>query len=276
MTDATAFTASPSRFQRLFGAEPAFAAGGLLITLSLAVTIAASAIDQRLFEGNDVWLKPIKFQIALAVYLLSLAFFARFMPDGMTRRWPWRIYAAVVMIAIFVELAWIGGSAAQGIASHFNTSTPAMARLYEIMGMLAFTLTSPSLVMGIVIWRNRWAGISPALRLSIALGLVLTFVLTMIIAPTLAQRTGHFVGTPVTGAAVPFFGWSREVGDLRMPHFLATHAMHFVPIAGLIAVTFFAESTARWLVWAAAGLFAAVVALFFWLALSGLPAIPVV
>ena len=28
-------------------------------------------------------------------------------------------------------------------------------------------------------------------------------------------------------------GWSREVGDLRLPHFLATHALHVVPLAGL-------------------------------------------
>ena len=62
---------------------------------------------------------------------------------------------------------------------------------------------------------------------------MLTFVLTVPIAGTLAQMPGHFVGTPVTGAAVPVFGWSREVGDLRTAHFLATHAMHFLPLAGL-------------------------------------------
>ena len=49
---------------------------------------------------------------------------------------------------------------------------------------------------------------------------------------------GHFVGTPVTGASVPILGWSLEVGDLRVPHFLATHAMHAVPAFALLFAWF--------------------------------------
>jgi hypothetical protein len=64
-------------------------------------------------------------------------------------------------------------------------------------------------------------------------GLILTFVLTVPIAATMSSGTSHLVGTPLTGTRFPIMGWSREVGDLRLPHFLATHAMHSVPLAGL-------------------------------------------
>ena len=54
------------------------------------------------------------------------------------------------------------------------------------MGVLAVMLTSATLVYGIAIWRNRATGLPPALHLAIALGLVLTFVLTVPVAGTLS------------------------------------------------------------------------------------------
>ena len=147
----------------------------------------------------------------------------------MTDRRSWRIYASLVVAATVAEMLWIGGAAMAGIASHYNEDTPLTANLYRLMGVLAVFFTSATLVMGIAIWRNRASDLAPALRLAVGLGLVLTFLLTVPIAGTLAQFPGHFVGNPVTGAAVPIFGWSREVGDLRTAHFLATHAMHAHP-----------------------------------------------
>ena len=194
------------------------------------MTLPAAAIDPRLFQDENIWLKPIKFQIALTIFFLTLAFFARWLPAGMTARRSWRVYASLVVFATVAEMVWIGGAAMAGTASHFNETSAAMQWLYRLMGVLAVLFTSATLVMGVAIWRNPATGLAPALRLAIGLGLVLTFVLTVPIAGTLANNAGHFVGTPVTGAAVPLFGWSREVGDLRAAHFFATHA-HALPAA---------------------------------------------
>jgi hypothetical protein len=257
-----------------FGAEPVFAAAGLLIGLSLVVTLAAMAIDARLFQGESVWVKPVKFQVALALYLLTLAFFARWLPVGMVARRSYRIYAGVVVFAIVAELAWIVGAAMYGTGSHFNIGTPVMARLYSLMGLFAVILTSASLVYGIAIWRNRATGLPPALHLAIALGLVLTFALTLPVAATLANMPGHFVGTPVSGAHVPLMGWSREVGDLRAAQFFATHPMQFLPLAGLVAAALLPARTGRLAVWGAAALYVAFVAWAFTGALAGQPLVP--
>jgi hypothetical protein len=40
------------------------------------------------------------------------------------------------------------------------------------------------------------------------------------------------VATVSEKAAVLLFGWLRYAGDLRVAHFFATHALHFVPLAG--------------------------------------------
>ena len=128
MTAALALSAPAAGRTNPFAAEPRFAATGLLFLLSLAVTLAAATIDPRLFQGDDIWLKPIKFQIALAIYFLTLAFFARWLPAGMTERRSWRIYAGLVAFATIAEMLWIGGAAMAGTASHYNQTTPLMRR----------------------------------------------------------------------------------------------------------------------------------------------------
>jgi hypothetical protein len=252
-------------------AEPRLAAAALLFVLSLAVTLAALALDTRQLHGESVWAKPIRFQVALAVYLGTLAWFARFLPAALTGRPLWRAYALVIAGAAIVEMLWIGGAAFQGTTSHFNVATPALERTYRIMGAVAVLLTSASLVVGVAIGLDRRSRLAPALRLSLALGLVLTFALTVLVAGTMAQQDGHSVGTPVTGRVVPLIGWSREVGDLRFAHFLATHAMHVVPLAGLAAAAVLPRRAAASAALAAAALFAALTLASFRRALEGLP-----
>ena len=230
----------------------------LFIALAALPLMAAYGLDGRTFQGDGIWLKPLKFHLALVVYTGTLALFAMLLPEGTFASRRWRVYIGIVALCILAELLWIGGAAALGTASHFN-QTGVWGPLYTLMGAAAVTLTSLSLAMGLVFWRHR----SDPLLLSIAVGLVLTFLLTVPIAGTMSSGTSHVVGTPVTGARLPFFGWSAEVGDLRLPHFLATHAMHVVPLAGLTGN--------RTAVWATAAGYTILTLAIFAQALMGLP-----
>lgn len=249
---------SAPRLAALSLPNPQLARLTLFISLATLPLMAAYGLDDRLFQGDSVWLKPLKFHLALAVYTGSLVLYAMLLPQGTFSSRRWQIYIGVVTACILAELAWIGGAAALGTASHFNQAG-IWGVIYPLMGAAAVTLTSLSLTMGLVFWRHR----SDPLMLSVAVGLILTFLLTVPIASTMSSGTGHLVGTPVTGARFPLMGWSMEVGDLRLPHFLATHAMHFVPLAGLTG--------SRGAVWGAAAGFTALTLWCFARALMGLP-----
>jgi len=250
--------------------DPTLTAIGLAMVVSLALTLPALALDPRQFRGESVWLKPVKFQMALAIYLLTLAWFSRWLPEAVLAGRRMRIFLSAVAFGTVAEMLWIGGAAMFATASHYN-SNPAMYAIYALMGAVAVLLTTVSLVFGMAFWRDRSGTLAEPLRLSLALGLILTFALTLPAAGTLSGLPGHFIGTPVTGDAVPVMGWSREVGDLRLAHFLATHALHAVPLAGLAAQAVLPRGLASGAVWGAAGLYAALTALAFVLALMGRP-----
>lgn len=278
MTDTITLTALPRRQPPLqLRLEPVMATTGLALILSLALTLPAWWLDDRLFQGDSVWLKPIRFQIALILYTLTLAWYAHWLPPGFTQRPLVRLSLWAAAGAVTLEMAWIAGAAMFATASHYN-GQGLMAAIYPVMGVVAIQLTSISLIFGVGMWRNRATGqgpgLHPAVHLALALGLVLTFALTLIAVVPLAGGTGHLVGTPLIGAQVPVLGWSREVGDLRVAHFLATHALHALPIAGLTAAAVLPRDLAVRAVWVAGALFAALTLALLAQALSGQPLLP--
>jgi hypothetical protein len=264
-------TLALARPSRLWADAPLLTGLTLVVALAALPLALAAGLDPRQFQGEGVWVKPLKFHAALVVYTATLALYARWLPPGLAHSRKWRVYLGVVAAAIMAELLWIGGAAAMGTASHFNISSPVWSMLYGLMGLAAVILTSLSLAFGIAIARNQATGLDPAVRLALVIGLILTFVLTVVVASALAAGTGHHVGQPVTGARLPVMGWSREVGDLRVAHFLATHALHAVPLAGLASARLWPG--ARGPVIAAGAAYAALVLATFAQALAGRPLI---
>ena len=206
-----------------------------IFALLLVPTYLASLVDLRLHQGVNVWIKPMKFLIALVAYLGTLAFVAAALPSK-TRQSLWfRGYVAATITATYLEMIWIGGAAMYGVGSHFNVSTEFMARVYGYMGFFATLLTSLSLVMGLSLLRHRR---KEPFMLALSLGLLSTFAMTMVTAGYMSASGSHLVGGNASDAeAALFFGWARDGGDLRVAHFFSTHAMHFIPLIGLGALT---------------------------------------
>lgn len=252
--------------------DPLYAGAAATIALSMAPVLAAWAIDDRSLDGVAIWTKPLKFQLALAVYLATLAWFSAWMPQAVATSRSYRMFATVVLAAIALEMAWIIGAAAQGEASHFNVATPARQAIYATMGVLATLLTSAALVQGIAVLSVRDGGGDPVLRLAIGIGLLLTFALTLVTASHMSSGTGHLVGVaPDATRRLALFGWARDGGDLRVAHFFATHAMHVVPALGLLATHLLARRRARQAVVVGAAAYAAFVGWTFAQASAGRP-----
>lgn len=219
---------------RLLSDEPLFTVAGLVLFGLCLPFLAGYGLDTRQVDGANPWVKPLKFGLSLGLFFLTLAVFARFLPEGMTAAGGYRAYAWLIILCAAAEMIWISGAALAGTRSHFNTEIPFMAAIYGVMGLIAIVLTSVTVVYGVAIWRA--AGGAPLLQL-VALGLILTFVLTVPVAGFLASSAGpHVTAPPPDGGKMWLMGWSREVGDLRVAHFFATHALQFLPLIGLLVL----------------------------------------
>ena len=252
--------------------DPRLSAAALFLLATTLPTLGAALLDERELADVNVWIKPLKFELALALYAGTLALMAGWLPESLTRRRAWAGYLRLVLACIAVELVWIAGSAALGKISHFDVSTPAASALYSAMGVAAVTLTTASLAFGLAFLLDRSVPLAAPFRLSLVLGLCMTFVATVLVAGRLAGNGTHLVGGDATDAQALFaLGWARDGGDLRVAHFFATHAMHGVPLVGWIAARGLSRRVGIGVVLVAAALYAALIVFTFEQALAGRP-----
>lgn len=212
-------------------ASPALFWFGMALLAAALPTALVAAFDTRVFQGVSVWLKPLKFQLSVGIYALTLALFMAGLPAPARRRAPARYVVGITLLCGLAEVAYITWQGVHGLASHFNLSSPTTTQLYAAMGVAAVLLTSAAPVLAWLIWRSPGYAAGPLLKQSIVTGLVLTFVLGVASGTYMAgQSSGHWVGgVPTDAGGLPLLHWSRSGGDLRVPHFFGMHAMHVLP-----------------------------------------------
>ncbi|MGE8103515.1 hypothetical protein ACQKP1_07450 [Allorhizobium sp. NPDC080224] len=212
---------------------------GIGLQLALAIpSLIALGVDERLLNDISVWSKPLKFQASLALMLGTLLLLLPLIePRTRAGRGVW-LASLTAVITASGEILYITLQAARGRASHFNDSTPFEAMAYSVMGAGAALLVLSSLVIGVYILLRPSPAATAGLRLGGGWGLVLGSAATLFTAFALGSGEiggpGHWVGGVRTDlGGLPLFGWSRSGGDLRVPHFFATHIMQALPLLGL-------------------------------------------
>lgn len=191
-------------------------------------------IDPRQLDGVSVWTKPLKFELSLIVYAITMTLLASLLPTIIRNKKTWKWATRFAVSAAIFEIVYILIQAARGRASHYNESTPVEYMMYALMGVGAVTLVTVSCYLGWLLYRSHYNDEPRVLKLAAAWGLITGSVLTLITAGVMSNLPSHFAGTPDVNAwFVPIMGWSASGGDLRIPHFFATHLMQFLPLYGL-------------------------------------------
>jgi hypothetical protein len=266
---------------RLWHSSPPLAAVGLFMLIVAAASLVGVVVDPRIITGAPAWLKPFKFAISIAIYSLTLAWVFGFLSDWPRMR---RIVGWTTAIVFVLEVAVIDLQAWRGTTSHFNASTPLDRTLFMVMGGAILTQTFVSVAVAVALWRQRFN--DRALGWALRLGMTLT-IAGALTGPLMTRPTGeqladaragrgipiigaHSVGGVDGGPGLPVTGWSREHGDVRVPHFIGLHAIQ--------ALALIAVGLTRWrrpeavrvrAVLAAAASYALLFLLLLWGALRG-------
>ena len=226
--------------RRLWQISRPLTAAGLGLLIVFALMLIGLAADPRVITGAPAWLKPAKFAISTGIYALTLAWVMTYL-----RAWPrlTRLAGWSTAAVMVIEVALIGLQAARGVTSHFNVATTFDTAVFAVMGLSILVAWVMAVAVTVALFRQAFA--DPALGAAIRVGMLITVIGFgtggMMTQPTSAQLEdaretrrmpisgAHTVGAPDGGPGLPGTGWSREHGDLRVPHFLGLHAIQTIP-----------------------------------------------
>ncbi len=252
--------------------SPPMAAMAVFLLLTMIPTALAGLIDDRLFNGINIWIKPLKFQFSLAVYLLTMAWTMLALPEQLRRSRMMTVLAWALVVTAFVEAGYIALQASRGAGSHYNLSGPWTTFMYQMMGVGAFILVAGAIWLGVLMLRH--GNRSNLVVFSAAIGLILGGVLGGVVGSWMARQPGHWVGTePSDAAGLWLLGWSTSGGDLRVAHFFGLHLMQALPAIAWVAERLVPAFGRQAVFVSAAGGVALTVATFVQ-ALAGRPFIP--
>ena len=203
-------------------------AGGVFAVLA-ALFVIAAAIDDRTVLGNNVWIKPLKFAVSIAIYLVTLAWLLGELPATVKGQGLVRWGAVVAMV---VEIACIAGQSARGVGSHFNDATPWDGAVFSLMGLMILFNTILELLLLTMFFR-RGLSLPQAYLWGIRLGLA-SAVVSAGTGLIMIFHGAHTVGASDGGPGLWLVNWSVEHGDLRAAHAASLHALQILPAIGYV------------------------------------------
>ncbi|NIK54456.1 hypothetical protein [Kribbella shirazensis] len=217
----------------------------MLMVLAMAgLTLASGiglAVDSREILNESVWLKPFKFSISFVLYGATLAWLLSKLRKA--KRFGWWTGTVFALTGV-VDVGFIAVQAARGTFSHFNANTDTFNQVGQQVFMSGVIgLFGASLVVAIMLLFQR-VGDAPLNRvIRVGIGLAVTgmaIAFYLVGANSQHEQVTDAYGNPVTlggshgigveagGPGMPLTHWSTVGGDLRIPHFVGLHAIHFL------------------------------------------------
>jgi hypothetical protein len=196
--------------------------------VSAVVCAIALALRTSPVDGVDPALKPLKFSISVGLLLATVAIILRALEASSALRTG---IAVTLASALGVEMIAIITQAIRRRASHYNTSTPLDAAIWHAMAV-AIVVALVALLVLAVVATIRPLHLDPIVAAGFRIGLWV-LLLVAISGFAMAGRGAH--------------------GSLRVPHFLALHALQALPLLAWVLLHL-PLGVARWIVFAVASI----------------------
>ena len=192
-------------------------------------SIFGNLIDDRTLMGVNVWIKPLKFSISGAIYILTVGFLITLYPFSKRKK---NIINNIVSWTLLIEIGLIIYQGSRGVQSHYNLSNAFDALIFAAMGML---IAINVLIMVLFIFETiRLKLKTPKLlQWTILLGWIIVFFGSWVGGQMISEMS-HNIGVEDGGPGLPLVNWSIIAGDLRVAHFFGLHGLQIIPIFALL------------------------------------------
>lgn len=192
-------------------------------------SILGNLIDDRTLMGVNVWIKPFKFSISTAIYILTVGFLITLYPFSVRKK---NLINNIVSWTLLIEIGLIIYQASHGVQSHYNVSNPFDGLIFTAMGIL---IAINVLIMVLFIFETLRLKLKTTklLQWAILLGWVIVFFGSWVGGQMISEMS-HNIGIEDGGPGLPLVNWSTIAGDLRVAHFFGLHGLQIIPIFALL------------------------------------------
>ena len=192
-------------------------------------SISGSFIDDRTLMGINVWIKPLKFSISTAIYILTVGFLTTLYPFSKRKK---NLINNIVSWTLLIEIGLIIYQASRGVQSHYNVSNPFDGLIFTAMGIL---IAINVLIMVLFIFETLRLKLKTTklLQWAILLGWIIVFFGSWVGGQMISEMS-HNIGIKDGGPGLPIVNWSTIAGDLRVAHFFGLHGLQIIPIFALL------------------------------------------
>ena len=214
---------------------------GALMWLACGLTYMVSLSDARTLREVGIWIKPMKFMAATAVFAWTTVWLSQLVNTAFTHGQAYKRISLLLFVTSLFEVVYITYQASHGAASHYNTSDPWHAFMFGLMAVAAVGLTASQGWLAWEIWKTRRTNRLTVTSWGAIIGLMLTFVLSTV--------SGFMLGgnQPPAGPGLPVVGWHLH-HDIRPSHFLGVHAQQLIPLWGIFVDRFLRRNATQALV----------------------------
>lgn len=219
-----------------------------LMSLLVVVCAVGMFVDDRVLIDESVWVKPLKFGFAFAVYSMTLAWLLPKLTKG--KRFGWWV-GTVYAVFGTIDVIAVAIAAARGTFSHFNNQDDFWNQVVQNIfayGVPQLLLTTLIIAVMLLFQRTGDLALSIALRVGLFLaGAGMAVAFWLIGASYSGDRTrvdangdpdtttiGHGIGGDPDGSGMPLTNWSTSGGDLRVPHFIGLHGIQVLLVCVLV------------------------------------------
>jgi hypothetical protein len=203
----------------------ALAVFGALNLLAALVFFILSRTTHIEVAGVNAWYKPMKFALSTLFFSWAMGWYAHYAGTAIHLK----SYSWGVILLLGFEVAYIAWQAGRGQLSHYNQSTPFYGFMFSMMALAATVVTLWTAYVGLLFFKNDFPELPGYYIWGIRLG-ILIFVVFSLEGFVMGSRMSHTISGPDGNHGLPFLGWSRKFGDLRVAHFVGMHALQVLPL----------------------------------------------
>jgi hypothetical protein len=240
----------------------------MILLIGAVVCIGGLFIDDRILMNINIWMKPLKFCVSGAIYVMTLGFLITKYPYSKTKQ---NILNNIVSWTLLIEVGIIVYQASRGVRSHYNQESLFDGLLFAAMGILIAINVLVMILLAFDTARLKLKT-TKSIQVAIFLGWIIIIIGSWIGGQMISQMS-HNVGIADGGEALPLVNWSTVAGDLRVAHFFGLHGIQIIPLFAFILSKKWKASTKNQVIAVVIFglLYAAWIAYMFYQAKQGMP-----